>query len=48
LDGEKVLEKLSGENFVFSLRRGRLRVSPHLYNTEEEMDRFVAAVREMI
>jgi selenocysteine lyase/cysteine desulfurase len=48
LDGEKVLEKLSGENFVFSLRRGRLRVSPHFYNTEEEMDRFAAAVQPMI
>jgi selenocysteine lyase/cysteine desulfurase len=48
LDNEKVLEKLSAENFVFSLRRGRLRVSPHFYNTEEEMDRFVDAVREMI
>jgi hypothetical protein len=28
--------------FVLSCRRGRLRVSPHFYNTEAEMDRFVA------
>ncbi len=37
---------LSERNVSFSLRRGRIRVSPHFYNTPEEMDRLVAMVRD--
>jgi cysteine desulfurase/selenocysteine lyase len=48
VDGAQCLEKLTERRFVFSRRRGRLRVSPHFYNTEEEMDRFVSAVREQV
>jgi selenocysteine lyase/cysteine desulfurase len=48
VDGEELLERLSEQNFVFSRRRGRLRVSPHFYNTEEEMDKFASAVREQV
>jgi selenocysteine lyase/cysteine desulfurase len=44
LDGAELLERMSRQNFVFSRRRGRLRVSPHLYNTIDEMDQFLAAV----
>lgn len=46
LDGAELLKKMSKQNFVFSRRRGRLRVSPHLYNTIEEMDRFLSAVKD--
>jgi selenocysteine lyase/cysteine desulfurase len=37
---------LTASGVVLSLRRGRLRASPHFMNTEEEMDRTVALVRE--
>jgi len=46
VDGAKLLDQMSKQHFVFSRRRGRLRVSPHLYNTVAEMDRFVSAVQE--
>jgi cysteine desulfurase / selenocysteine lyase len=36
-DAEKVYERLYREQIVISLRQGRLRVSPHFYNTEEEV-----------
>jgi selenocysteine lyase/cysteine desulfurase len=45
---KELLKRLSEQSFVFSRRRGRLRVSPHFYNTEEEMDKFASAVREQV
>jgi selenocysteine lyase/cysteine desulfurase len=48
VDGEELLERLSEQNFVFSRRRGRLRVSPHFYNTEDEMDQFATAIHNLI
>jgi cysteine desulfurase / selenocysteine lyase len=36
---------LSARDVSFSLRRGRIRISPHFYNTPEEMDRLVELVR---
>jgi selenocysteine lyase/cysteine desulfurase len=45
-DGAALLEYLSERDFVISRRRGRLRVSPHFYNTTAEVDRFVAAVQD--
>lgn len=44
-DGADLLERLTAQNFVISRRRGRIRVSPHLYNTIGEIDQLVAAVR---
>ncbi len=41
----ELLEHLSGMGFVISMRRGRLRVSPHFYNTKSEMDRLLDAIR---
>lgn len=43
-----LLEKLTERNFVISCRRGRIRISPHLYNTEEEIDQLLAAVEECL
>src|SRR5216684_3390575 len=37
-------EKLRKENVIVSLREGNIRVSPHLYNTERDIDRLIAAV----
>jgi selenocysteine lyase/cysteine desulfurase len=37
-------EKLRAENVIVSLREGNIRVSPHLYNTERDIDRLIAVV----
>jgi cysteine desulfurase/selenocysteine lyase len=36
--------KLQAENIFVSLREGNLRVSPHLFNTERDIDRLIAAI----
>jgi cysteine desulfurase/selenocysteine lyase len=36
--------KLRAENVIVSLREGNIRVSPHLYNTERDIDRLIAVV----
>lgn len=42
-DPVALAERLGAEGIAVSCRRGRVRVSPHFYNTEEELDRLVAA-----
>lgn len=37
-------EKLRKENVIVSLREGNIRVSPHLYNTERDIDRLISVV----
>lgn len=37
------IEALAAENAFAAPRLGRLRISPHVYNDEEDVDRFVAA-----
>ncbi len=36
---EMIFEKLSGAGVLGALRGGGVRLSPHFYNTEEEVDR---------
>jgi cysteine desulfurase/selenocysteine lyase len=43
-DAERVWQKLLNRGFVTSARQGRIRVSPHFYNTFDEMERLVAAL----
>ncbi|WP_428266289.1 aminotransferase class V-fold PLP-dependent enzyme [Haliangium sp.] len=43
---EALLDYLSERKIVISLRRGRLRASPHFYNTAAEIDRLVEVVAE--
>jgi selenocysteine lyase/cysteine desulfurase len=40
----ELYEKLRKENIIVSLREGNIRVSPHLYNTERDIDRLIAVV----
>jgi len=37
-------EKLRKENVVVSMREGRIRVSPHLFNSEPDIDRLIGVV----
>ncbi len=37
-DMKKIYEKLAGQNVVAALRNGAIRISPHLYNTHEELE----------
>ena len=46
--GERLEEGLAEAGVVVSLRRGRIRVSPHLYNTSAEMERVADAVRALL
>ena len=48
LGDEELLEGLTGAGVVVSLRRGRIRASPHLYNTHEEMKRVAGIVRALL
>jgi len=40
----ELYEKLRAENVITSLREGKIRVSPYLYNTEQDVDRLVRVV----
>lgn len=37
-------QRLRKENIIVSLREGNIRVSPHLYNTERDIDRLISVV----
>ncbi len=41
---EAVLQALTDAGVTAAVRGGKLRFSPHFYNTREEMDRAVAAL----
>ena len=44
-NAEEFNKKISKDKIYCSVRDGRLRVSPHFYNTTEEMDRLVGHLR---
>ncbi len=43
-----MVEKLASENVYVAPRLGRLRISPHVYNDEDDVDRFVAVFRKLV
>jgi selenocysteine lyase/cysteine desulfurase len=45
---ERLTERLAGENVHVAARLGRIRISPHVYNDEADVDRFVAAFRGIL
>ncbi len=44
VDMATLFARLEEQGFVCSLRENRLRIAPHFYNTEEEIERFGAAL----
>ena len=42
-----IYEKLREDGIYVAHRRGRIRVAPHLYNTDEDINRLVAALDEL-
>jgi cysteine desulfurase/selenocysteine lyase len=40
----ELYQKLRKENIIVSMREGNIRVSPHLYNTERDIDRLISVV----
>jgi cysteine desulfurase/selenocysteine lyase len=40
----ELYKKLRKENVVVAMREGRIRVSPHLFNSEQDIDRLIAVV----
>jgi cysteine desulfurase / selenocysteine lyase len=40
----EVYQRLRKENVIVSLREGNIRVSPHLYNSERDIDRLISVV----
>jgi selenocysteine lyase/cysteine desulfurase len=45
---ERLFERLAAENMYVASRLGRLRISPHVYNDEVDVDRFVAVFRNLM
>jgi selenocysteine lyase/cysteine desulfurase len=42
-----LVERLAAENVYVAPRLGRMRISPHVYNDEADVDRFVAVFRAL-
>src|SRR5215467_9367811 len=40
----ELYQKLRSENVITSLREGKIRVSPYLYNTERDIDRLISVI----
>jgi len=43
----RLIERLAAERIYVAPRVGRVRISPHVYNDEEDIDRFVATFRRL-
>ena len=42
-----LIEKLAAENIHVAPRIGRMRISPHVYNDEADIDRFIQVFRRL-
>ena len=43
-----LIERLAAENIHVAPRLGRMRISPHVYNDESDVDRFVEAFHRLM
>jgi selenocysteine lyase/cysteine desulfurase len=43
-----LIEGLAGEGIYVAPRLGRMRISPHVYNDEADVDRFVTALSKRL
>jgi selenocysteine lyase/cysteine desulfurase len=43
---ERLIERLAAEQVFVASRLGRMRISPHVYNDEEDINRFLAVFRQ--
>ena len=43
-----LIPALAGQQIHVAARLGRMRVSPHVYNDEADVDRFVAALKSAL
>jgi selenocysteine lyase/cysteine desulfurase len=44
----RLLERLEAQGAYAAPRLGRLRISPHVYNDEQDVDRFIEAFRNVM
>ena len=44
----ELVERLAAEHVYAAPRLGRLRISPHVYNDEDDVDRFVEVFRKVM
>ena len=44
---EQLIDRLAAEHVYVAPRIGRMRISPHVYNDEDDVDRFVATFRRL-
>ena len=45
---EKLITALAAEDIYVAPRLGRMRISPHAYNDEADVDRLVAALKRQL
>jgi selenocysteine lyase/cysteine desulfurase len=43
----RLIERLAAEQIYVAPRIGRMRISPHVYNDEEDIDRFIATFHRL-
>ena len=48
LDMAALFARLKEQGFICSLRENRLRIAPHFYNSEEEIERFCAVLPDRV
>jgi selenocysteine lyase/cysteine desulfurase len=45
---DNIIDRLAADNVFVAPRLGLMRVSPHVYNDEEDVDRFVEQLRRSV